>query len=69
MGLSQDVVEPFNEQIVGFTGERVDIEGTLTLILSLAKVMNIVKQPRLDTFCWMRKHPTTSFWEGHPSTS
>ncbi|XP_068466361.1 uncharacterized protein [Phaseolus vulgaris] len=31
MALSQDVVEPFNEKIVGFVGERVDTRGYIDL--------------------------------------
>jgi len=31
MSLSEDLIVPYNEQIVGFSGERVDMRGYLDL--------------------------------------
>jgi len=54
MSLSLDAVEPYNDQIVRFAGERVNTQDTLILTLSLAKVMNVVKRLGSDTCWWMQ---------------
>ena len=60
MGLSQDVVESFNEQIIGFLGERVDTREYIDLDTMFGEGNECSKKTGLDTCWWMRKHRTTS---------